>query len=141
MTRLIRRLRGAVSIGVAWGLLWIAIGLILIALIGVFRPQEIDPGEGPGKVLPILGLVGFLSGLGFAALLSLAERRTRLDELSLTRVALWGLLGSAAIPLVMGTDASMGWLTGPMGAIFATASVAIARRGTPRTNEESLPAV
>jgi uncharacterized membrane protein len=141
MTSLIRRLRGAVSIGVAWGLLWVAIGLILIALIGVFRPQEIDPGEGPGKVLPILGLVGFLSGLGFAGLLSLAERRTRLHELSLTRVALWGLLGSAAIPLVMGTDGSMGWLTGPMGAIFATASVAIARRGTSRTNEESLPAV
>ena len=134
MTGLVRRLRGAVSIGVAWAVLWMVIGLLLLAGFGVFRPQEIDPGEGPGKVLPILGLVGFLSGLGFAALLSLAERRTRLHELSPARAALWGLLGSAAIPLLMGNDASNGWLTGPMGAIFAAASVAIARRGAPRTN-------
>jgi hypothetical protein len=74
MTGLLRRLRGAVSIGVAWGLLWIAIGMILIALFSVFRPQEIEPGEGPG----------------------------------------------------------------PMGAIFATASVAIARRGALPTANEAL---
>jgi hypothetical protein len=117
------------------------IGLLLLAVFGVFRPQEIDPGEGPGKVLPILGLVGFLSGLGFAFLLSLAERRTGLHELSLMRVAFWGLLGSAAIPLLLGRDAGNGWVTGPMGAIFATASVAIARRGAARTNAASLPEV
>jgi hypothetical protein len=141
MTTLFRRLRGAVTIGVIWALLWIAIGLILLAIVRVVRPQEIETGEGPGTVLPILGLVGFLSGLGFAGLLSVAERRTGLHELSLTRVALWGLLGSAAIPLLMGADVGNGWLTGPMGAIFATASVAIARRGAPRTNEASSRAV
>ena len=128
MRLLARRVRGALGIGVTWGALWIAIGVVVITLLAVFRPEEIDPGEGPAKVLPIFGLVGFLSGLGFAVWLSLAERRRTLRQLSLLRVALWGLLGGVAIPLLMGTDGSMGWVTGPMGAAFAGASVAAARR-------------
>jgi membrane associated rhomboid family serine protease len=130
MTRLVRALRGAAVIGSAWGFAWILVGALIAAVIGVVSPEDIGPGEGPERALPILGLVGLLSGVGFAALLAFAERRTQLEELSLPRVALWGLLGSAAIPLLMGADASMGWVTGPMGAVFATASVAIARRAS-----------
>jgi hypothetical protein len=138
MIKLLRRLRGALAIGVTWAVMWIAIGLVLFAVIRIVSPEDIEPGEGLDVALPILGLVGFLSGLGFAGLLSLIERRARLDELSLARVALWGLLGSAAIPWLIGGDGSNGWVTGPMGAIFATASVAIARRGA-RAREERLP--
>ena len=130
MTRLVRALRGATVIGIAWDFAWILVGALIAAVIGVVSPEDIGPGEGPERALPILGLVGFLSGAGFAALLALAERRTRLEDLSLPRVALWGLLGSAAIPLLMGADGSMGWVTGPMGAVFAAASVAIARRAS-----------
>ena len=140
MTRLVRWLRGALAIGLTWGVAWVAIGVVLFVVIGAVRPDNIGPGEGPGKALPILGLAGFLSGLGFAGLVSLAERRTSLRELSLARVALWGLLGSAAVPWLMGADGSMGWVTGPMGAILATASVAVARRGAIREPEERLPA-
>ena len=128
MTRFIRRLRGALSIGVIWGALWAVLGAVLAVMVGVVAPQQIGPGEGPARVALILGLVGFFSGLGFAGLLAAAERRRTLHELSLVRVALWGLLGGVAIPLLMGTDGSMGWMTGPMGAALATASVAIARR-------------
>lgn len=128
MTDLVRRLRGALGIGVTWEVLWVAVGLVLYTIFRVFQPEDIGPGEGLGTALPIFGLVGFLSGLGFAGVLSLAERRRTVHQLSLGRVALWGLLGGAVIPLLMGTDGSMGWLTGPMGAIFATASVVTARR-------------
>ena len=141
MTGLGRRLRGALASGAAWAVLWIAIGVVLLVVTRVFRPEYIGPGEGAAKMLPILGLVGLLSGLGFAGLLSLAERRTNLHKLSLTRVGLWGLLGSAAVPLLMGTDGSMGWVTGPMGAIFAAASVAIARRGAVRESEQGVRVV
>lgn len=137
MTRLVRALRGAAVIGIAWGFAWILVGAVIGLVIGVVSPEDIEPGEGPERALPILGLVGFLSGLGFAGLLALAERHSRVEELSLARVAVWGLLGSAAIPLLMGTDASMGWVTGPMGALFAAASVAIARRAAP--GEKSMP--
>ena len=61
-----RRLRGALVIAVTWGGLWAAIGVALTLFLGIVRPAEIDPGEGPGKVVAVLGLVGFLSGLGFA---------------------------------------------------------------------------
>lgn len=137
MTRLVRALRGATVISIAWGIAWIFVGALIWLVIRVVSPEDIAPGEGPERALPILGLVGLLSGFGFAALLALAERRNRLETLSLSRVALWGLLGSAAIPLLMGTDGSMGWVTGPMGAIFAAASVAIARRA--KAHDQTVP--
>jgi hypothetical protein len=129
MKRLVRWLRGALGIGVTWSVLWILIGIVLATALRVVRPQDFDPGEGMTTVLPLLGVVGLLSGLAFAGLLSVTERRRSLRELSLPRVALWGALGSAAIPWLMGADGSMGWLTGVLGATFASASVAIARRG------------
>lgn len=137
MTRLARWLRGALGIGLTWAGLWVIVGLLLWTVIRVFRPDDIDRGEGLSVVLPIFGIVGLLSGLGFAALLSLAERRRQLGELSLGRVAVWGLLGSAAIPLLLGAEPGEGWLTGVVGATFATASVAIARRGANRFQELS----
>lgn len=128
MRLLARRIRGALGIGVTWGALWVVIGLVVFTAFAIFDPEDIDPGEGLARVLPIFGLVGFLSGLGFAVWLSLAERRRTLHQLPLWRVGLWGLLGGVAIPLLMGTDGSMGWITGPMGAAFAAASVGAARR-------------
>jgi len=127
MTDLVRRLRGALGIGVTWGVLWAAIGLVLGFVVGLVRPDQIEPGEGPGRIAVVLGLVGFLSGLGFAALLALAERRRTIHELALGRVALWGLLGAATIPMLTGADPTVGLITGSLGALFATASVATAR--------------
>ncbi len=134
MTSITRWLRGALGIGATWAGLWVIIGVLMMTAIYLIDPADIEPGEGPGKALPILGAVGLLSGFGFAALLSLAEGRRTLRDLSIVRVGLWGALGSAAIPLLMGADGSMGWLTGSLGAIFAAGSLVIARRG------ESLPA-
>src|SRR4029450_5601058 len=129
MTKLLRRIRGALGLGVNWGVLWAAIGALTVALISVFRPGDIDVGEGPAKAAAIFALVGFLSGLGFAGLLSGAERRRTLGDLSLGRVVLWGFLGAAAIPFLLGTDGSMWPITGALGALFAAGSVASARRG------------
>ena len=138
MRRFARWLRGALGIGLTWAGLWVVFGIVVGIVIRIVDPSDIGPGEGPGVVLPILAVVGFLSGLGFAGLFSLAERRRTLTELSPGRAALWGLVGSAAIPLLMGTDGSMGWLTGTLGATFAAASVAIARRGALPTPKHEL---
>ena len=129
MANLVRRLRGAVGIALTWGGAWAVIGVALALGIGILRPGEIDPGEGPVKVAAVLGLAGFLSGLGFAGLLAFGERRRTIRDLSLARVALWGFLGAAAIPALTGADIGEGWITGTLGAIFATASLAVARRG------------
>ena len=130
MPTIARWLRGALGIGVTWAALWMLIGVVLWGGFKLFQPGDIDPGEGLSHVLPILGLVGLLSGVGFATVLSLTERRRKLRELSLVRVALWGALGSAAIPLVLGAPAGEGWVASIFGAVFASASVAIARRGS-----------
>jgi hypothetical protein len=127
-----RRLRGALGIALTWAALWVILGSLLMLVLVTLDPQQIDPGEGPATALPILALVGFLSGLGFAALFALAERRRTTGDLSIPRAALWGLLGGVTVPLLMGADARMGWITGPVGALFAAASIAIARRGAPR---------
>ena len=129
MTGFLQRLRGALGIGVIWGVLWAGIGFALVLTIGLFDPEDIGPGEGPGRAAAIMGALGFLSGLAFAGLFSLAERRRTIRELSLGRVAVWGVLGGVAIPLLLGTDGSMGWMSGALGGTFAAASVAAARRG------------
>ena len=66
MKELIRRLRGALGIGLTWAALWVVLGSVLMLVIGIVDPDQIDPGEGPAKALPILALVGFLSGLAFS---------------------------------------------------------------------------
>ena len=138
MTALARWLRGALGIGVVSTTLWLAIGIMLWAAMRLFRPEDIGQ-DGLRVVLPILGLVGFLSGLGFAALITLAERRRPLRELSPGRIALWGFLGAGGIPVLLGADAGEGWITGVLGATFATLSVAMARRRWPDRDVTPLP--
>jgi hypothetical protein len=128
MKKLVRWIRGAVGIGVTWAALWVVVGAVVMSVVKVFHPEDIGPGEGFARAAAILSTLGFLSGIGFATVFSLAERKRTLRELSLVRVAVWGALGSVAIPVLMGTNGSMWPLVAFLGATFSTASVAIARR-------------
>jgi len=91
-------------------------------------PEVIDPGETPAYIALVLGTAGVLSGMGFGLVLAALERGRRLREVSLLRVALWGAVGSATIPLLTPVADSMIIFTCPLGALLASASVAIARR-------------
>jgi len=135
MKALLRKARGVLAVALTWGVLWWAIGMIVGLVIGVVDPDSIDPGEEPLVVGWIIGLVGFLSGLAFGLLLSLAEHRKTILDLSLPRVALWGILGAAAPLLLTGMPDGMVVVTCPLGAVFAAASIAIARRGELRGGE------
>jgi hypothetical protein len=125
--------RGALGIGLTWGIRWGALTVVMGLIIGVVDPDSIDPGEGPLVAGRIIGFVGFLSGFTFALLLSFAEqwRKTILD-LSLIRVVLWGAVGAAAPLLLTGMPDGMVVITSPLGAAFASASVAIAPRAERR---------
>ena len=129
MKTLLRKLRGAVGIGLTWGILWAVIGYTISVVIGLIDPDSIDPGESPIRLGAIIGLVGFVSGVGFGAVLSAIERKKTILDLSLVRVAIWGIIGSAALPLLTNMHNSLILFTGPLGAAFAAASVAIARKG------------
>jgi len=121
-------LRGVLGTGLTWAAIWAAFGAAAWGIVRVVNPGSIDAGEGLLVAATTLAVAGFISGTGFAVALSLAERRHSLKDLSLPRVALWGALGSAIIPLLTQVDNSMIIITCPLGAAIAAATVAIARR-------------
>jgi hypothetical protein len=85
-------------------------------------------------------LVGAISGAVFAVTLSIAERRKQsLEALSMRRVAVWGAVAGAGLPLllipifstvpnVLSQVAVVVGLNGILGAGSAAASLSVARR-------------
>ena len=131
-----RKMRGVMGIALTWGILWAAIGYAVARGMSIINPNSIDPGESPVLLGALVGFVGLISGVGFGTLLSFAERRKTLLELSLSRCALWGILGSAALPLLTGMQDVLVLMTCPMGAVFAASSVAIARKAELHGSEQ-----
>lgn len=128
MSALLRKMRGVMGISLTWGILWAAIGYAVAGVIGVMDPNSIDPGESPILLGAMTGFVGLISGAGFGILLSFAESQKTILELSLSRAAIWGILGSAALPLLTGMQDVLLFMTCPLGAAFAASSVAIAQK-------------
>lgn len=136
---MLRRIRGLLGVGVTWGALWGAIGGLIGLVIGLVtgHPYLADPII---EWALGMGAYGIVSGIGFGALLSLNEGRRTLRDLSLKRVAFWGVLGSALVPLGFGVlgffEAGTTLLdvlgaigvTAALGGTFASGSVAMARR-------------
>ncbi len=121
--KLLRALRNLFQIGLIWGVLWAALAMIAGTIIGIIDPADIDPGEEPIVLAPMIGLVGFICGVVFGALVSTAEP-------SLSRVVFWGILVAAALPLVAGKAIPEMLVTIPLGALSAVASVALVRKWT-----------
>ncbi len=146
MGALLRKLRGLMGVGLTWGILWATVMAAIGVIIWVVDPDSIDPGDGPLIASAIVGFQGFVAGVGFGLLLSFAETRKKILDLSLIRVAIWGLLASAVLPFLTGMPIGMLWFVCLLGAASASASVAIARRAERREperrellNSESLP--
>ena len=149
MGKLLRRLRGLAGVGVTWGAMWAGIGAGIGLIIEIVEP---DAWRWTNPVLDWaygMGLYGFVSGIGFGTLLSLKEGRKRLFDLSLGRVVLWGLVGSAAVPIIFSMLGVLGvagaslvevieviMVTGFLGGTFASGSVAIARSAQLTPGEE-----
>lgn len=128
MPTVLRRLRGVVAVGLTWGAVWAVFGALLGVAALVFSPQSVDQGEGPADIARTLGTAGFISGAGFALLLATLERGRSVLEVSMARVAAWGVIGGAVIPLLTDVANSQVVWTSPLGAALATSALAIARR-------------
>jgi hypothetical protein len=98
----LRRIRGAIAMGVIWGLGWGLGGLT----IGV--ASRLFPGlpwwdtffkyfDAP---LPALALPGFLAGMFFSVVVGIAGRRRRFSELSIRSFALWGAVGGVFVTFI-----------------------------------------
>lgn len=141
----LRRIRGALGMGLTWALTGFLAG-ICIELIHNIWPNPLGAAV---DIWPAaLAYPGFLGGVAFSMVLGIAGRRRRFDELSLPGVAAWGAVGGLLVSLIPAAMVTMGlatpnvpvWqitmaLLGPFtlgGAIAASASLALARMAEDR---------
>ncbi len=92
--RWLRRVRGAVGLGLAWAAGWAPIGFIL-GLVN-FTSGAAALGSGAAWLAlssAVVAASGFLCGASFSAVLRITEGHRRFDQMSLPRFAGWGGLG------------------------------------------------
>jgi hypothetical protein len=135
MKRLLRRIRGALGIGLAWAFAWFAAGMVLLFIVG---PDAADVPFPLG-----FGALGFVAGVTFSGVLGLMEGRRSFDQMSLPRFAGWGALGGLLFSVafvsavaIFAEGPSFLWNLTFLGPIFAgvvgvsaVGSLAIARAG------------
>ena len=90
----LRRLRGAVGMGLTWAFAWSGVGVVLV--LGLLALG----GSRPDAPVPMMfGAAGFIGGVTFSGVLSLLEGRRHFAQMSLLRFAAWG----AAAGLLLAT--------------------------------------
>jgi hypothetical protein len=126
---LLRRIRGAIGTGLTWALAW-ALGGILIGIASNVLPFL--PWDALFKVfdapLPALAVPGFVGGVLFSIVVSLAARRRRFSDLSLPGFALLGAVGGLLLSLVPAVMVLLGLATmaeGALGLWQLTAIIAV----------------
>ena len=131
MRKWLRRIRGAIGMGLTWAVAWFGAGLILLLIVGVGAADVPFP--------LFFALLGFLAGVTFSGVLGLVEGRRRFDQMSLARFAAWGALGGLLLSGIFTWVAGLseGFLVlGPVfalsGAACAAGSLALARRAEDR---------
>jgi len=143
-----RKIRGLAGVGATWGGLWGLIGAGIGVVVGVVSPESWMFTNPVLEWAIGMGLYGVVSGIGFGSILSLREGRKSLFDLSLGRVAAWGVLGSIAVPLLFGALGTFEAgttlfeilgavaVTGILGGASAPAAVAVAKRAALQNSEE-----
>ncbi len=100
MKKWLRRIRGAVGMGLTWAAGWalfgVLIGITSLLLPGLPWDLFFEVFDAP---LPALAIPGFVGGAFFSMVLGIAGRRRRFDELSLPRFAAWGAVGGLLLGL------------------------------------------
>ena len=148
MTNWLKRIRGAVGLGLTWAVSWSAIGALVAVLPGTTPPGIPIVLEWVVGFAAQFAALGFVGGAAFSVVLGVTEGRRRFDQMSLPRFAVWGAFGGLMMWAVRDT---IGWsmmsflvsvgLPGPswvhaisggiivlLGAGSAAGSLALARR-------------
>jgi hypothetical protein len=141
MKRWLRRIRGAIGMGLTWAVGWSLTGVLIGVAWNLGVPMEwfIRVFDAP---LPALAVPGFFAGTTFSVVLGIAGRRRRFDELSLPKFAAWGAAGGLMLGLVPIAAAGAGMSGATMAVALgtltllsgasATVSLAVARRADAR---------
>lgn len=134
MSKWLRRIRGAIGMGLAWGVAWFSAGMVLLLIVG---PDAADVPFPLG-----FGVLGFLAGALFSGVLGLVARGRRFSQLSLPRFAGWGAAGGLLFSVLFVVTATvagdaalldelifLGPLFAAAGAASAGGALGLARRG------------
>lgn len=130
MRKWLRRIRGAIGMGLIWAMAWFGAGLILLLVVGVGAADVPFP--------LFFALLGFLAGVTFSGILGIVEGRRRFHQMSLPRFAAWGGVGgfllSVVLAIALGGDAFpvLGPIFALSGAGCAAGSLALARKAEDR---------
>jgi len=132
MKKWLRRIRGAIGMGLTWAIAWFGAGLILLLVVGFGAADVPFP--------LVFGLLGFLAGVMFSGVLGIVEGRRRFDQMSLPRFAVWGGIGGLVLSAIFVLAAALGGeallVLGPVlalaGAGSAAGSLALARMAEDR---------
>ena len=127
----LRNRSALVGITVVWGILWAAMTIVVGTIITFVDPAQIDAGEAPIVLAPIIGLIGLTCGLAFAVLVSF-PRPEWIVDVPLQRAVLWGMAIAALVPVLSGKVIPEILVIAPLGAASAMVSIAVARRWTLR---------
>ena len=122
-----RRIRGAIGMGLTWAVAWGVVGMVPRWLFG-FNTDAPFP--------LIFGVLGFIGGVIFSGVLMLTEGRRGFDQMRLSRFAAWGAVGGVLLSAIFTRIASLAagdvLVIAPTfavaSAICASGSLALARR-------------
>jgi hypothetical protein len=120
MKKWLRRIRGAIGMGLTWAAAWFGAGVALLLVVGL------DAADVP---FPLgFGMFGFLAGVMFSGVLGAFEGRRRFDQMSLPRFAVWGAVGGLLLSGIFVVAADVGGdvilVLGPVFALSSAASAA-----------------
>ncbi len=142
MKKWLKRIRGALGLGLTWAVGWSVVGAMLRIVAGVITGGPIAAASGSlvaglAVASAVFGVMGFIGGTAFSVVLGIAERRRTFAEMSLPRFAGWGAVGGLVLilpfvligwaPVTLETASIIGVLA-LLGAGSASGSLALARR-------------
>ncbi len=141
MSKWLRRIRGAIGMGLAWAIAWFGAGMVM--LLGLLL---VTGSTGADVPYPLgFGAFGFVAGVTFSGVLGIVEGRRRFDQMSLPRFAAWGAAGGFLLSAIFVTVVALAEdpafvknlvVLGPVfavaGAGSAAGALALARRAGDR---------
>jgi hypothetical protein len=132
----LRRLRGALGLALTWAVLWgIAAGFTggIVSSVILLLRGTIPPVPLLMAAFALAGAIsGFVSGAGFALLLTTSARRRTLDDLNPLHFGALGAIPAAVFGWLLFHQAGLAFIATSFGFVAATGSLILARRANDR---------
>ncbi len=132
MNNWLRRIRGAIGMGVTWAAAWAPVGVIIWIALSLLYDAPVDLWQIRLNATTF-AMLGGVAGVLFSSILRIAEKRRSFDELSMPRFVAWGAIGGLMLGgLAMTTGLLLGIIVIPtttvLGAASACGTLALAKK-------------